>query len=278
MAAAVIVDFPSQNNTAEGFQFGSNAHQISENPSSDEVKTGATGRQERQRKEADTTASAETPANVDWGYDILVSRPPEDTPTDRDDMSSSEHPTRDEMEAHLRAVSAENNAHFSGLSARIDVLASRVEGAVNGVGTRMDALASRMDAQFEVVKSKVDSEIGTVRSEISDVRTRLDAQAVATSHLPTTHTLITTTISGVLAVGALLVGILTWGGDRFSGGVQVASVSVQQATEARELATQNTRNIAQNTRNIEELNAMMRQFLASQAPSTGGAPQPGAND
>jgi hypothetical protein len=50
-------------------------------------------------------------------------------------------------------------------------------------------------------------------------------------------------IATVLGAMAIVVGVLAFGGDRFDGGVQVTSVSVQQAQEARDLAIENANQI-----------------------------------
>jgi hypothetical protein len=50
-------------------------------------------------------------------------------------------------------------------------------------------------------------------------------------------------IATVLGAMAIVVGVLAFGGDRFDGGVQVTSVSVQQAQEARDLAIENAKQI-----------------------------------
>lgn len=48
---------------------------------------------------------------------------------------------------------------------------------------------------------------------------------------------------GVLTIVGVIIGVLAYGGDRFDGGVQGASLTVQQSEEATRLARQNAEQI-----------------------------------
>ncbi|MFQ5953768.1 MAG: hypothetical protein ACE5JZ_01730 [Kiloniellales bacterium] len=87
------------------------------------------------------------------------------------------------------------------------------------------------------VSDYVDAKIETVRvandARFDEVISRLD-------HVPTTASMLATAAGAIVTIAGILLALLAFGGDRFDAGVQLTSVSVEQALEAQRLAKENT--------------------------------------
>lgn len=104
-----------------------------------------------------------------------------------------------------------------------------------------------VEKMIAVSEAKLETKLVELRGHVDGLRVELGAQLNSVSSeikieiakKPGTGAFIAT----VLAAIAVVVGVLAFGGDRFDGGVQLTSVSVQQAQEARDLAKQNAEQI-----------------------------------
>lgn len=98
----------------------------------------------------------------------------------------------------------------------------------------------------DAVRSQIDARFAEMEGKISGLSSRNDLIVLG------------------LALAALVVGVLAFGGDRFDGGVQVSSATAIQAAETQALAKQNAEAISELTENT---NAMLRVIeLKSEAP------------
>lgn len=98
------------------------------------------------------------------------------------------------------------------------------------------ASESRTDAKMVELRSHVDRLKVDLTAEVERTTSSIQTEL---AKKPGTGAFIAT----VLAAMAIVVGVLAFGGDRFDGGFQVTSVSVQQAQEARDLAVENAKQI-----------------------------------
>ena len=104
-----------------------------------------------------------------------------------------------------------------------------------------------VEHMIATLEAKTEAKLTEVRSHADKQRLELVAQIAASSNeikmelakKPGTGTFVATVIGAI----AVVVGVLAFGGDRFDGGVQLTSVSVQQAQEARDLSVENARQL-----------------------------------
>jgi hypothetical protein len=109
-----------------------------------------------------------------------------------------------------------------------------------------------MDADQErYINAKVDAVRAQNDARFAEVLTRLE-------HLPSTASLAWIIAGAVVTTVGLILGILAFGGDRFDGGVQVSSASVQQAIDAREIAEQNAEQVEALNGKLDTLLELMR--------------------
>lgn len=87
-------------------------------------------------------------------------------------------------------------------------------------------------------------------ARFAEVLSRLD-------RMPSSGFMIGTAASTVLGIVGIILAILAFGGDRFSGGVQLSSVSVQQAEDAKRVAGENTKAIEEVSGKLDSLLKML---------------------
>lgn len=125
--------------------------------------------------------------------------------------------------SHSRDKSVSYEDDMSGVSREeIDAKIDRSE-------ARIEAAEARINASLDKISAEVSRSNTEIRSEISAVRAELQ-------HKPGTWTIVGAAFTSAVAVVGILIGFLSYGGDRFDGGVQVTSVSVQQAADAKRIA------------------------------------------
>lgn len=78
-----------------------------------------------------------------------------------------------------------------------------------------------IDARSDAVRAQNDARFSEVLTEIRSLSVKID-------HVPTTRSMIVTTLSGIAGATALFLGILAFAGDRFDGGVSLAEQQQQQ--------------------------------------------------
>lgn len=103
-----------------------------------------------------------------------------------------------------------------------------------------------IDAKADAVRAQNDARFAEVMSEIRALPTLRDNQSMKWNIW-----------GAAIAAAGLIVGILAFAGDRFNGGVQVASVSVQQAQEAKEISRKNAEAIEGVNNKLDELLKML---------------------
>lgn len=114
------------------------------------------------------------------------------------------------------------------------------------------------EAKTEVKLNELRGHVDNLRNELSGELTSVSSSIqLELAKKPGTGAFIAT----VIGAAALVVGVLSFGGDRFDGGVQVSSISVQQAEEARALALRNAEQIS-------ELLAIIASQSSSPAPQS----------
>ena len=99
---------------------------------------------------------------------------------------------------------------------------------INYIDAKVDAVRAQNDARFAEILSKL-------------------------NHIPQTSTLITTVVGTGVSILALFIAVFAFGGDRFDGGVQLTSASVQQAIEAQQIARSNREQVTKLNAKLDTL-------------------------
>lgn len=145
------------------------------------------------------------------------------------------------------------------MDARLDAGVSKVE----TVEARISATLEEFSSDNKIFKKDVTSSLALMAAEIK--------------HLPTTWTMISAIGASSVAVITIVLGVIAFGGDRFDGGVQVTSVSTQQAIEAQQLARENSEQIkALATRS--EKNDVQIEAIYKALVGNGGGEVPGGQN
>ncbi|BCH04729.1 hypothetical protein MesoLj131b_67280 [Mesorhizobium sp. 131-2-5] len=114
----------------------------------------------------------------------------------------------------------------------------------------LDAKLAATEARVEAMEARIEASLDKIENDLGSFQTKMLATV---GHLPTTPALISTVAGAAVSVVAIVVGVLAFGGDRFDGGVQVTSVSVQQAQEAREIAKANEKKVDDFIARVDDL-------------------------
>jgi len=93
------------------------------------------------------------------------------------------------------------------------------------VDAKIEGVSAKNDARFNEVISKLD----TLQSDVSRIPSLWGFLGLA----------LATVVTGI----GILLGLLSYAGDRFDGGMQAASVSVYQANEALQVAGDNAKQV-----------------------------------
>lgn len=118
--------------------------------------------------------------------------------------------------------------------------------------TSTDMTREEMDAKLQAAEARIEA----TEHRIDAALTRMEARI---SHLPSTWAMIGTTFTASVAIVGLILGVLAFGGDRFDGGVQLASTSAETAARAVLTSEQNARQIESLTQRVDQLlNALQR--------------------
>jgi hypothetical protein len=118
------------------------------------------------------------------------------------------------------------------------------------IDAKVDAVRAQNDARF----SEVLSEIKGLHLEVSTQNREISANIKS---LPTKWSV----VGGIVAGIGLAIGIFAYGGDRFDGGVQVSSVSVQQAQEAKNDASKALAKAEESATQIRSMNEKIDTLL-----------------
>ncbi|WP_416897573.1 MAG: hypothetical protein ACMVY4_19230 [Minwuia sp.] len=127
--------------------------------------------------------------------------------------------SREEVQAELRAVRAENDARFT-----------QVLSSVDGLTKHFDAELTKFHAARESLPTKY----GMLWTTVVSVA------------------------SGVAATVTIMLGVLAIAGDRFDGGIGAATVSVEQAVEARRISRENAEQVERLNSKMDTLLDVLR--------------------
>ncbi|MUZ73327.1 hypothetical protein GOZ90_11605 [Agrobacterium vitis] len=134
-----------------------------------------------------------------------------------------------------------------------DMSRDEVDAKLDASTARLEATEARMDAKL----SQIGLDINRVVTDIAQTVTALKADiALANTHLETVPKLggmIITAASSVISVVGIIIAVLAFGGDRFDGGVQLTSVSVEDAVETKNKATETAQKVEELHRSIDAL-------------------------
>lgn len=153
-------------------------------------------------------------------------------------MPASDPPTRDEMQAELRAVSAQNTAQFDRVMAKLDVVTGHVDASI----TRLDAAVARMDTLEKTMVTK-SAMIWTV---------------------------VTGSAVSIAAIVGIMMQFLSYGGDMQTSGSQLAADIAKPAFEAAAQANENRQQIEVLSKDIRALIQSMEAGRTPAAPEPAG--------
>lgn len=180
------------------------------------------------------------------------------------DTSDMTNPGREEIDAKLNATEA-----------RVEATVVRLESKVDASLAKMDASLAKMDARIESQGMKLDSAMARMDARIDTLGMKLDSAVAVMNakldHLPSTWVLVTTVFGAFVATIAAVIGILSFGGDRFDSGSQIAT----QIMETRSLSDENARQIKDVS---ERLDALPDKLLDAIEKRNRGDQVPGNDD
>jgi len=142
-----------------------------------------------------------------------------------EDVTESNAPSREEIDAKMDAMSA-----------RAEASEARISESLEGIR-----------ADVKVATAEWSKTLTTVNASIAAIEAK-------TAHLPTTLGLWAALATTVVAVLGVLLALLAWGGDRFDGGISAASVTAQQAAQTE----------LQSERNAEALDMLTKMAQTQQ--------------
>lgn len=105
----------------------------------------------------------------------------------------------------------------------------------------------------------VDKSMEAVRAQNDARFAEVLAQLRKLNDIPTFGKMVLTAVGVGVGGVTLIIGVLAFGGDRFDGGVQISSVSVQQAEEARQIAKENADRVKELDQKLETLIGLIRE-------------------
>ncbi|MUZ66360.1 hypothetical protein [Agrobacterium vitis] len=139
------------------------------------------------------------------------------------------------------------------LDAKLDASSARME----ATEARMDAKLSQIGGDFNRIASDIAQTITALRTDMAQTTTALRADiAVVNARLetvPRVGGMIITAISAVVSVVGIILAVLAFGGDRFDGGVQITSATVEAAIDAKSTADETTKKVEELRRSVEAL-------------------------
>lgn len=132
------------------------------------------------------------------------------------------------------------------IDAKLSATEARIETAMARMDTRIDTLGVKLDSAMAVMNAKLD-------------------------HLPSTWVLVTTVFGAFVATIAAVIGLLSYGGERFDSGSQIAT----QIMETRALTDANAKQIKDVSDRLDALpdkilDAIEKRNRVDQAPGDGG--------
>jgi hypothetical protein len=163
----------------------------------------------------------------------------------------------------LKGADPMDQAPASGQKPReAKTLSSGHQSAKSAAMTReeIDAKQAATEARMEATEHRIDARITEATASLRVLEANVSNLTANVGALPKLGQIIWAVAGGAVAVIGVVGLILSYGGDRFDGGVQVTSASVQAATDALNISKQNAQQIEMLTGRIDAvLNALARQ-------------------
>lgn len=129
----------------------------------------------------------------------------------------------------------------------------------SGGGGKMGVdMRDYVDARTAEVRAENTLAIGKVESRVDILTTHLDSQFNALSARITTKW---TTWGAALTVLGVILAALAFGGDRFDGGVQLATGSLEQLTTVKTIAQENAEQIRVLSTSMSETNQQIESLI-----------------
>lgn len=113
-----------------------------------------------------------------------------------------------------------------------------------------------VDAQTQATRSQNDARFAEVISELRTLDSKL-------SHLPSVLTVWAAVFTGVASILGVVLGVLAFGGDRFDGGVQVATTGVEFLQDVRAATSQNAEQIRTLSEQMAKRDAELQRLIES---------------
>ena len=130
--------------------------------------------------------------------------------------------------------------------------------SLRDIDDKMTMTREELDAKLDRGEAKIEASEARIASYMANSAGELSAIKATLAHVPSTWTLIGSIATGVVAAVSIVLAVMSYGGDRFDGGVQMTSASVIQAEEARRLATENSLKIEALTTSVTDLTGVIR--------------------
>lgn len=132
------------------------------------------------------------------------------------------------------------------------------------IDAKLSATEARIEATVARLESKVDASLAKMDASLANMMAKID-------HLPSRWELLITVIGGIVGVVGLTFAALSFGGDRFDSGSQIAT----QIMETRSLSDENARQIKDVSDRLDALpdkilDAIEKRNRVDQAPGDGG--------
>lgn len=102
------------------------------------------------------------------------------------------------------------------------------------IDARVAAAEARTDTKFAQVLARIETLGAELRGDTKAVNSKLDGVVAYTAG--TKSTILATAIGSVIAITALILGVLAYGGDRFGAGADISGIIDEAATRAVEQA------------------------------------------
>lgn len=135
--------------------------------------------------------------------------------------------TREEIDARMEAVEARTDTKFAELIGEFNAKFAETRAEFN---TKFAETRAEFNTKFAEMRAESDKQFAELRGELGEIRASLVPLAGLRS------TIVVTGISSVIALAALLLGLLAYGGDRFGAGLEMSAVADAAARRAVEQA------------------------------------------
>lgn len=141
----------------------------------------------------------------------------------------NQHITSQNMDVNFASSRTDQDESVSLSREEIDAKLDRTD-------ARLEATESRMEARLEAALSEIRLSNANVQQSIATLTTEIQTEFRS---VPRTSSMVITAATSAIAIIGIILAVLAFGGDRFDGGVQMSTASVEQAIEAKKLGEKN---------------------------------------